>query len=351
MKFALFLVLAMTSFSSASFANYATYDSTLSETWPLDTDSMKQYCSSHNPDTWMAIAQQMISVKPIQNKIPDLNADEKMVLRNLLISAAYNRLFTHSLKLQNTKTPTVKYIWIAAGSQASVTVGHALQAGLADQYPEGSRQREIFTRLELLHQDVPIVPYLLLANIDRIKAQTAEGNFRVYSDIYWQHLAYTACGYDEIVLLNKILQDANPSMTDHYERFLVVWNDMETGHYLEANMQLIYIEQHNILQPQLYDGLDAQTASALGLFNGLAKAGLKGPGGRSIDSFNAYSIKHFQYPNLAYFPTRFEWQKYVVTEQALYLQELGTIPAIQSVLQPSLEESYQVVNDYFLLAK
>lgn len=38
-----------------------------------------------------------------------------------------------------------------------------------------------------------------------------------------------------------------------------------------------------------------------------------------------------------------------VTEQALYLQELGTIPAIESVLQQSLKESYQVVNDYLLL--
>lgn len=93
-----------------------------------------------------------------------------MVIRNLLISAAYNRLFTHSLKLQNTKAPTVKYIWIAAGSQASVTVGHALQAGLADQYPMGSRQRQIFRRLESLHKDVPLVPLLLLSNIDRIKA-------------------------------------------------------------------------------------------------------------------------------------------------------------------------------------
>lgn len=350
-KFAILLFLSVISFSSASFATYANYDSMLNETWTLDTDSMKKHCSSHNPYTWMAIAQQMISVKPIKNKIPDLNADEEMVIRNLLVSAAYNRLFTHSLKLQNTKTPIVKYIWIGAGSQASVTVGHALQAGLADQYPLGSRQKQIFRRLESLHKNVPLIPLILLANIDKIKAQTADGNWKVFSDIYWQHLAYTACGYDEIMVLNRNLMKVKPSMAGHYERFLAVWNDMENGRYLDANMKLIYIEQHNILQPQLYDGLDAQTASALGLFNGLAKADLKGPGGREIDSFNKFSIKNFLYPNLAFFPTRFMWQKYVVKEQALYLQELGTIPAIQTILQPSLKESHQVINDYYLLAK
>lgn len=350
MKIRLFLMLFIFSFSSASFASYAHYDGTLSQYWELDTEGMKQHCASHNPYTWQAIAQKMISVKPLQNKIPDLNQDEVMVIRNLLISAAYNRLFTYSLKLQKTDKPTVKYIWIAAGSQASVTVGHALQAGLADQYPKGSRQRNIFKRLESLHKDVPIVPLLLLSNIERIKSLTADGNWKVYSDIYWQHLAYTACGFDEIIALNKSLMQKEPHRAAHYERFLYVWNDMEMGRYLEANKKLIYIEQHNILQPQLYDPFDAQTASALGLFNGLAKAELKGPGGRKIDSFNKYSVKHFTYPNLAHFPTRFAWQKYVVAEQAAYLQELGTIPAIQVVLQPSLLESYQVINDYLLLA-
>ena len=351
MKFVLLLVLAITSFSSASFATYANYDSALNQTWPLDTDNMKKHCSSNNPYNWIDLAEAMISTKPIEAKIPDLNADEKMVLRNLLISAAYNRLFTHSLKLQNKQNPEIKYIWIAAGSQASVTVGHALQAGLADQYPLGSRQRQIFRRLESLHKDVPLVPLILLANIDKIKAQTAEGNYRVYSDIYWQHLAYTACGYEKVITYNKVMQHLKPQKKDHFERFLAVWNDMENRRYLDANMKLIYIEQHNILQPQLYDGLDAQTASALGLFNGLAKADLAGPGGRKIDSFNKYCLKNFLYPNLAFFPTRFMWQKYVVTDQALYLEELATIPAIQTVLQPSLKESYQVVNDYFLLAK
>lgn len=351
MKIRSFLLLFIFSFSSVSFANYLHFDGKLNQYWELDTESMKQHCGSHNPYTWQAIAQKMISVNPIQNKIPDLNQDEVMVIRNLLISAAYNRLFTHSLKLQNTKTPTVKFIWIAAGSQASVTVGHALQAGLADQYPLGSRQRKIFRRLESLHKDVPLVPLLLLSNIDRIKTLTADGNWKVYSDIYWQHLAYTACGYQEIVSLNKKMMQDEPMRASHYEKFLFVWNDMESGRYLDANKKLIYIEQHNILQPQLYDPFDAQTASALGLFNGLAKADLAGPGGRKIYSFNKYSIKHLVYPNLAHFPTRFEWQKYVVTEQALYLQELGTIPTIQAVLQPSLKESYQVINDYLILAQ
>lgn len=185
MKIRLFLLLFFVSFSSVSFANYLHFDGKLNQYWELDTEGMKQHCASHNPYTWQAIAQKMISVKPIQNKIPDLNQDEVMVIRNLLISAAYNRLFTHSLALQNTKAPTVKYIWIAAGSQASVTVGHALQAGLADQYPMGSRQRKIFRRLESLHKDVPLIPLLLLSNIDRIKSLTADGNWKVYSDIYW----------------------------------------------------------------------------------------------------------------------------------------------------------------------
>ena len=343
-------------FSSTTFASeYQRYENLLSKISAIP-DHNPVECEFDDPRYWMDKAQNIISVEPIRNEIPDLTADEVMVIRNLLISQAYNRLFMHSLKIQNKEKPDVKYIWLAAGSQASVTVGHALQEGLASKYPYDSRQRKIFRRLESLHGDLPATSAVLLRTIAKVKKKTAENNWRVYSDIFWQHLAYTSCGYNEVVSLNKILieerREANDRAgVDHYERFLQVWNDMDHGRYVEANMKLIYIEQHNILQKHMYNGLDAKTANILWLFNSMAKADLQGPHGRKIVPFTEYALSKGLYPNLSYFPTRYKWMKYVVREQARYLQELATVPNIQSALERSLKESYQVVNDYLQLAQ
>ncbi|MNS92611.1 hypothetical protein D3C72_1267540 [compost metagenome] len=195
------------------------------------------------------------------------------------------------------------------------------------------------------------MPGLLLRSIDKVKAKTAENNWRVYSDIFWQHLAYVTCGHDEVVLLNEKMMEEKRSLgrtqeVYHYDRFISLWQDMEDGKYLRANMKLIWIEQHNILQKYMYDGLDAKTANALLIFNQMAKADLAGPGGRKILSFDEYSKEKGKYPNLGYFPLRFKWMKYAVSEQAAYLVELATIPNIEKALQKSLYESSLVVGDY-----
>lgn len=340
-------------FRSLAFASdYNRFESLLSKYWSIPNSSVSE-CRVNTPQYWKNKAENIISVTPISEKI-DLNPDEVMVLRNLLISQAYNRLFTYSLKIQNTQTPVVKFFWIAAGSQASVTVGHALQVGLADKYPLGSRQRKIFRRLESIHPDVPKMSALLLKTIDKVKRKTAENNWRVYSDIYWQHLAYMTCGLDESLRLNQILVNENlikgdSREVDHYKRFINLWQDMDQGRYLDANIQLIYLEQHNILQRYMYDARDAKIANVMLLFNKMASAELADSHGRKIQSFSQYSKAHDLYPNLSYFPTRFKWMKYVVGEQAGYLQSLGTITKIESVLENSLHESHQVVNDYLLL--
>jgi hypothetical protein len=353
MKALSLLLLFIFSFNSLAFASdYDRYESLLSKYWSIPNSSPSE-CQVNSPQYWKDKAENIISVKPITQKIK-LSSDEVMVLRNLLISQAYNRLFTYSLKIQNTDTPVIKFFWIAAGSQASVTVGHALQVGLADEYPLGSRQRKIFRRLESIHSDVPTMSALLLKTIDKVKRKTAENNWRVYSDIFWQHLAYMTCGLDESLRLNQILVDearakGNARDVEHYERFISLWQEMEQGRYLEANVQLIYLEQHNILQRYMYNARDAKIANVMLLFNKLAKAELADSRGQKIQTFSEYSQAHDLYPNLSYFPTRFKWMKYVVGEQAGYLQSLGTVPRVEAVLENSLHESHQVVNDYLLL--
>lgn len=353
MKSLWFVLLFVVSFRSLAFASeYARYEDLLAQYSSIPNSTTAE-CRVHSPQYWRNKAENIISVEPIKQKI-DLNADEIMVLRNLLISQAYNRLFTYSLKIQNTETPVIKYFWIAAGSQASVTVGHALQVGLADKYPLGSRQRKIFRRLESIHPDVPAMPALFLKSVDKVKRKTAENNWRVYSDIYWQHLAYMTCGLEESLRLNQILVDeyrakGDVKEVDHYQRFISLWQAMDQGRYLEANIQLIYLEQHNILQRYMYDARDAKLANFLLLFNKMASAELLDSRGEPIMTFTEYSQRHDLYPNLSYFPTRFKWMKYVVGEQAGYLQSLGTIPKIQAVLENSLHESHQVVSDYTLL--
>lgn len=346
----LLLVVGLRSVGFAS--EYGRYENLLSQYWEIPASSPSE-CGIKSPQYWKDKAEKIVSVDPIKKKI-NLNADEVMVLRNLLISQAYNRLFTHSLKVQNTENPVVKFIWIAAGSQASVTVGHALQVGLADKYPLGSRQRKIFRRLESIHPDVAKLPALLLTTIDKVKRKTAENNWRVYSDIYWQHLVYLTCGLQESVRLNQILVDdyraqGDLKEVDHYQRFISLWNDMDQGKYLEANIQLIYLEQHNILQRYMYDARDAKLANFMLLFNKMASAELLDSRGEKILTFTEFARLHDIYPNLSYFPTRFKWMKYVVSEQAGYLQSLGTIPKMEAVLENSLHESHQVVSDYTLL--
>ncbi|WP_374029746.1 DUF2515 family protein [Bdellovibrio bacteriovorus] len=335
-------------------SDYSEYAELLNRHWPLNLDP-SQECQNHDPHFWMGKAERMISVEPLKQRFA-LNDDEVMVLRNLLISQAYNRLFVHSLRVQQTEIPVMKFFWIAAGSQASVTVGHALQVGLADKYPLGSRQRKIFRRLESLYPDVPGVPALLLKNIGKVKAKTAENNWRVYSDIYWQHLAYMTCGFDKIVLLNKTLVAEKTTQKKfdearHYEKFISVWQDMEEGRYLAANLKLVWIEQHNILQRYMYNGIDAKTANAFLLFNSMAKADLAGADGKPLESFTEYSLNHGLYPNLSHFPSRFKWMTYVVSGQAAYLESRESVAAIEAVLQRSLKESYQFVNDYLSLRK
>lgn len=335
--------------SGEKVSKYSEYNQLLEQYWPLPKVTAVD-CQSHNPYHWMDMAQKMISVEPIRQHVA-LTDDEVMVLKNLLISQAYNRVFTHSLRIQNTETPQINYFWIAAGSQASVTVGHALQVGLADKYPLGSRQRKIFRRLESQYADLPVIPELLLISIDEVKNKTAENNWRVYSDLMWQHLAYMNCGFDEVVRLNQVMiaekrAQKKLSEVNHYERFIYVWNDIREGRPREANMKLIYIEQHNILQKYMYDGLDAKAANAMLLFNSMAKADLSGPNGRVILGFTEYSILEGMYPNLGDFPTRYHWMRYVVGEQIGFIQELATPEKIEQALTRSLHESYQLVRGY-----
>jgi len=350
MKISTFFLFIFISLTSRAFAaDYSDYEKSLSTHWALP-EVTAQDCQSHDPELWKQKAQAMISLDPVRKKIA-LNNDEIMVLRNLLISQAYNRLFVHSLRVQQTKRPDIKFIWIAAGSQASVTVGHALQAGLADKYSYGTRQRFVFENLEDLHADIPVIPKVLLKTISETKRKTAENNWRVYSDIFWQHLAYMGCGYNEVVTLNKAIitklrAKKQYSETNHYDRFIEVWKDMEAGRYMRANMKLIYIEQHNILQRYMYKGIDAQLANAMLFFNSMAKADLSGPGGRKIRSFTRFSLDNGDYPNLSNFPVRFRWMKYVVGEQAAYLKELATLSEIEPVLKRTLQESSQLVDDY-----
>lgn len=332
-----------------SLDKYAKYYQLLEKYWPLQLGDTSA-CQSHDPQVWINKAEAMISVEPFRRRL-NLNSDEVMVLRNLLVSQAYNRVFTHSLRIQNSDTPMINFFWIAAGSQASVTVGHALQEGLAKKYPKGSRQNYVFSRLEARYPDLPIIPKLLLNNISQVKRKTAENNWRVYSDLMWQHLAYMTCGYDEAVKLNRVLiakysAQNNATEVDHYKRFISVWTDIAKGRPRDANMKLIYVEQYQILQKYMYDGLDAQAANAMLVFNSMAKADLSGPHGRPIQSFTEYSISQGLYPNLGYFPHRYKWMKYVVGEQIDFIQELASPDKIEAALTRSLEESYQLVNDY-----
>lgn len=347
------LITLMALFASSSLiyakTNYTDYAKYLDQNWPLPVN-LQSSCGIETPNFWINKTEELISVEPI-NKIYSLDTNEKMILKNLLISQAYNRLFTYSLENQKKEIPQIKFYWLAAGSQASVTVGHALQRGLKERYLKNTRQRNVFERLENLYEPLPAIPSILLSSIGEIKKRTAENNWRVYNDIFWQHLVYLTCGKAEIIRLNEYMidqmnQNNQYAEAERFHRFINVWKDMDSGKVIEANMQLIYIEQFNILQKYMYDSIDAKLANSLLFFNQMAKADLQGPEGRKIIDFTKYSLTHGRYPNLGYFPTRFKWMKYVVGEQAAYIDELENIPAIEDALSKSLYETYQTINFY-----
>ncbi|MGE3608382.1 MAG: hypothetical protein AB7I27_02250 [Bacteriovoracaceae bacterium] len=327
-------------------SSYSEYDQYLSQRWPIIDQTE---CSEIRPEKWQGLAEEMISLQSFDQL--DLNSDEKMILRNLLISAAYNRLFTYSLRRQQVSTPNMAFIWIAAGSQASVTVGHALQNGLTRRYLPGSRQYNVFQKLEALHYRLPRIPSLFLNYIPAVKRKTAENNWRVYSDIYWQHLAYMNCGLDYIKALNlemvnRHLSKGEVNEIGHYQEFISVWEDVDSGLYMQANMKLIKIEQYNILQRYMYNDLSAKMANLMLIFNGLAAADLSGPDGRRIKNFSEYSLEHHRYPNLSHYPTRFAWMKYVVSEQGTFIGQLETADRVEEVFEKSLFETYQTIKDY-----
>lgn len=362
MKKLIVLAFSLVCSLSASAASYQDYDAFLKKKWEIPI-SESRACGKVDASHWMKLANSMISLAPVQKNFK-LNDDEIMVLKNLLISQAYNRLFYLSLERQNTLKPKIGFIWIAAGSQASVTVGHALQNGLADDYYYSSRQYYVFSRLRNLYEPLDPIPSVLLNTIKLIKKKTAMNNWRVFDDIYWQHLAYLNCGLNEVLKINGDLavnesRLGNQERARHYRQFQSVWRDMDEGLkakngndlLMQANIKLIEIEQYNILQKHMYDGIDAQLASFLLLFNSMAEAELAGPGGRRIMGFTEYSVVNRRYPNLADYSTRFPWMKYVVSEQAMFLRELGTKARIGEVIKKSLYESVQLVKDYEDLAK
>jgi len=88
--------------------------------------------------------------------------------------------------------------------------------------------------------------------------QLGEGNGDVYSDVYWQYLAYEYGGIKQI----QALFDAGTLAKDYKtaSKMLSAWKLIADGKSSDGNELLLYHEQHDVLQPLVFDELKAQVA-------------------------------------------------------------------------------------------
>jgi hypothetical protein len=78
-----------------------------------------------------------------------------------------------------------------------------------------------------------------------LKEALAIGNLYVYRDMYWQHLAYSQGGLEEM----RRLRDQNELSASCYE----AWEKIDRGNVWEGNRLLLKWEQENTLQKAVYD--------------------------------------------------------------------------------------------------
>ncbi|MBZ0320335.1 MAG: hypothetical protein K8L91_28240 [Anaerolineae bacterium] len=108
----------------------------------------------------------------------------------------------------------------------------------------------IFTSLEASIGQTAPPPF------DQLPTLLTDGNLAVYSDLYWQHLAFADGGLEEMERLYELgaLEEWN----------IEVWRMIADGlenddpdPVWEGNTALLHYEQEIILQPLIYDGYEA----------------------------------------------------------------------------------------------
>jgi len=111
----------------------------------------------------------------------------------------------------------------------------------------GERQAEA-----LAGSDLPWIPGLTDISGTKLEAELAQGNLGVFSDIYWQHLAYQDGGIGAL----KQALDAHELDRTAFDAWQTIDRGQSTGNQdlvWQGNASLLRYEQQNVLQPSIYD--------------------------------------------------------------------------------------------------
>ncbi|MFL5806664.1 MAG: DUF2515 family protein [Roseiflexaceae bacterium] len=177
---------------------------------------------AQNPrQAWQARADQRIA-------LDEGNLGEHMIVfkRNQAITAAYAEMYLRNPQL---------YKWAGMAALTSATVGR----GMYIMY--GIRQAHLGSVVGLFGREV--------AETFR---QLGVGNRAVFTDIYWQHMAYDQGGLAELEQIGR--------SGELDERALHGWRLIDAGRRAgdqdlvwAGNTVLLHYEQKEVLQPQVYD--------------------------------------------------------------------------------------------------
>lgn len=176
---------------------------------------------SFTREHWERQAQRRIGLVPGQS----LDTWD-LLKRNLRITEAYAEMYL--------RNPDV-YKWAGMAALTSATVGRGMYLMLAAKYSR-----------------MGFAVGLLPGEVDEIFERLGAGNGLVFSDIYWQHLAYERAGLLEL----ESIFHAGQLDRRAYRGWRLIDRGRRTGDrdlVWEGNTVLLKFEQQYVLQPGVYD--------------------------------------------------------------------------------------------------
>jgi hypothetical protein len=199
----------------------------------LFLQSPRQLHASDGSNAWRDYTLQSIGLTPGSPAPFEFNAHE---LRNLRITQFYADIYLNEPK-------TFKWAGLAAVVSDSLyprirELAQSFNFMLAPQYVVGMLTGlDLDTKLDPLRLDFTVTGHLL-----------GSGNYQVYKDLYWQHLAFQKCGLQEVLghvdetLLREGWQLIDNGKNNHNQE--LVW---------DGNAKLLRYEQETTLQNRVYN--------------------------------------------------------------------------------------------------
>lgn len=321
-------------------------------------------CDNKDPNYWKKFGDQMISLNFIRTgsyeKAPE--GLEKMVLENTLINQAYNRLYVKSRNFSENKNAD-SLQWLSVAAHSSPIVGKTLRAAHAENiennnYLKPGLQQVINTDKEFMESAGGLAE--ALSKRAQVATMVHQGNVNIFKDMYWQNFAAAYCGPGktrELLkdLKEKAVQTKDKKSEEHLTTLENAWAQIENGSKANpvneqmiksGNMQLLWAEQHDILQDHMYGTNEAKLVSKMGIFNNLAKTNFSDPQGKKIPGFSAYCRENKIECDLGNFDSRFSWMKEVVSDQLDYIKSANGRGTLKTAFYPTLQESKEILSDY-----